>query len=230
MMRAAAFAAIGAMALCGCLWQGSRTPRSNDVIRSKSSPVTVPANLEAASKVDSLGRRILSANPGIAAKPIFQTIGAPHPELFHQGTNYIYLTQGLVQRCATEAELAGVLCYELARMVAERETAAPLNNRQRETLPPMDPGLSKDVVGAQTQPDQFRLAELAKFEKERAESLSASGLIDPWKLARLYMQKSGFATADLDSARPHIEAATEHFDLEKQITGAGMPTPFSPRR
>jgi len=219
-----------ALALSGCLWENGPKRAAKEVVRTKSSPATVPANLEASTRVDSLGRRILAANPGIAAKPIFQTIGAPHPELFHQSTTFIYVTQGLVHGCETEAELAGVLCYELARMVAERESLAPLSARQREILPPMEPGLTKDVVGAQTQPDQFRIAELARYEKERNNQPGVPSLIDPWKLARTYLERAGFRGDDIESARPHLDAAAKYFELERQITGAGMPAPFAPRR
>lgn len=218
------------LALSGCVWDNTAKYGPKEVVRSKPSPVTVPANLEASSRVDSMGRRILAANPSIAAKPIFQTIGMPHPELFHQGTTFIYITQGLVQRCQTDGELAAVLCYELAKMVAERESLAPLSVKRREVLPPMDPGLTKDVIGAQTEPDQFRLAELAKYEKERENQPAVPTLIDPLKLARTYLEATGFEADELDRAKPHLDAAASHYELEGQITGANMPAPFAPRR
>ena len=45
-------------------------------------PSLNPASTEAASRVDAIGRQLLAANPQIGAKPLFHTIGAPHPEVF----------------------------------------------------------------------------------------------------------------------------------------------------
>src|SRR5437879_3739195 len=84
-------------------------------------PTLSPASTEAASRVDKIGRGILAANPQIGAKPLFRTIGAPRPEVFHRGTDDVYVTEGLVRLCETDGQLAAVLCAELAKMVAERE-------------------------------------------------------------------------------------------------------------
>src|SRR5262249_58343596 len=104
-------------------------------------PVTqasyAPAGLDTAARVDTLGRSILAANPQIGVRPMFRTIGAPQPEIFHQGTAEIKITEGLVRQCRSDAELAVVLCYELGKMVSERESLArPWNRTQERELPP----------------------------------------------------------------------------------------------
>src|SRR5205814_3578198 len=141
-----------ALALGGC-WETAKqnAVAPDDAIRRKITPELAMANNYAASRVDALGRMLLAANPKIDAKPMFQTVGVAEPEIFHAGTTRIVITQGLVDLCQvgddkTDAELAAVLCFELGKMVAEREAVAPLNKRPA-PLPPIDPGTPRDVVG-----------------------------------------------------------------------------------
>src|SRR5437867_4663009 len=79
-----------------------------------------PVSTAAAARVDTLGRQILVANPQIGAKPLFSTIGTPQPALFHKGTAEILITEGLVKQCASDGQLAALLCHELGEMVSER--------------------------------------------------------------------------------------------------------------
>ena len=87
-------------------------------------PTVNPASTDTAARVDTMGRRILAANPGIGGKPMFTTIGAPQSEVFHRGMTDVFVTEGLVREC-TDEQLAAVLCLELAKMVREREAATP---------------------------------------------------------------------------------------------------------
>src|SRR4051794_883071 len=79
-------------------------------------PKLPAASLEAASRVDAVGRQIVAANPqtglfsrttGVAVR--FTTIGGdaggnPNtPEVFHRGTSELYITESLVKQCATDA-------------------------------------------------------------------------------------------------------------------------------
>src|SRR5262245_25790007 len=80
-----------------------------------------PASIQAAARVDTLGRSILAANPQLGIQPLFRTIGAPQPEIFHHGTFEIDITEGLVNQCTTDAQLAAVLASELGKLVSERE-------------------------------------------------------------------------------------------------------------
>src|SRR5205823_3745186 len=80
-------------------------------------------------KVDEIGQRLLTCNPKLGMVPLFLTIGSPQPEMFHQGTVAVYITEGLVRQCKNEAELAALLSVELGRMVSERETMASPETR-----------------------------------------------------------------------------------------------------
>jgi hypothetical protein len=189
-------------------------------------PTVSPGSTEAASRVDGIGRGILAANPQIGAKPLFRTIGAPQPEVFHRGTDDVYVTEGLVRLCETDGQLAAVLCAELAKMVAEREAAAPASVRRPERLPPIDiPVASDGLAGA---PDHTRLRELADYEKQKRQQARQEKLPppDPQRLCedylRTYLLRSGYKPQDIDAAAPVLHAAARNFAFEQQM-GAALP-------
>jgi hypothetical protein len=197
--------------------------------------VASPGSTEACARVDTLGRRLLAANPQIGLRPLFDTIGVTDPEIFHRGTDDLYITEGLVRLCATDAQLAGLMALELAQMVAEREAATPPELRRADPLPPMavDPGSG---FGGST-PDQTGLAEMARYDADRKRRRDAQARPDPKQLARKYLVNTGFRADDLDAAAPLREAAQAHNAYEKQMLGAppaaradaGMP-PAAPRQ
>ena len=82
------------------------------------------ASLQTAERVETLGRQIIAQNTFTGLDPLFHTIGVPEPMLFHRGTAELFVSEGLVNRCKTEAELAAVLCSELGQMMAEKQAAA----------------------------------------------------------------------------------------------------------
>src|SRR5262245_2946275 len=199
----------------------------------KGLPNLSPGSTEAAARVDTVGRGILAANPQIGAKPLFRTIGAPRPEVFHRGTDDVYVTEGLVRLCETDGQLAAVLCAELAKMVAEREAAAPASVRRPERLPPIDiPVASDGLAGA---PDHTRLRELADFEKQKRQQARQEKLQppDPQSLAkdylRTYLLRAGYSPQDIDRAAPVLHAAASNYVFEQQMNTAppGV-TPASP--
>jgi hypothetical protein len=52
-----------------------------------------PASVQAAQRVDMLGRKLVAANPQAGlGRPMFQTIGAPQPEIFHKGMQEVDIT------------------------------------------------------------------------------------------------------------------------------------------
>lgn len=219
------------LAVAGCF---SLDEERHDTFFRKPEPQTAPLNVspastETAARVDTIGRGILAANPQIGAKPLFRTIGAPRPEVFHRGTNDIYLTEGLVKLCQTDGELAAVLCAELAKMVAEREALAPASVRNPNRLPPIDvPVASDGFAGA---PDQTRLRELADYEKQKRQQARQEKLPppDPNTLSidylRTYLLRAGYSPRDIDAAAPHLQAAAANYVFEKQMGGSGFGVP-----
>jgi hypothetical protein len=186
-----------------------------------------PASLEAAARVDALGRKILAANTQIGARPIFRTIGAPQPEVFHVSTSEIDITEGLVKQCQTDTQLAAILCNELGKLVAEREALAGPQARSPEREPPQEVRIGTDNAGSFGPADQTHLAELAKFDKRRrGPAAPPSPPPDPQVLARAYLSKAGYSDKDLDAAAPLLQAAAANSSLEKQLTPTAPARPW----
>ena len=123
------------------------------------------ANVEIASRVDQLGRKIIAANPQIGLRPLFCAIGSQNEEIFHQGGSKVIVTEGLVAKCKTDVELAAVLCRELGKMVAEREALASPAMRTSGQRPPIQVEIGRDVGGNMRTDDGTELVELARYEK-----------------------------------------------------------------
>ncbi len=208
---------------CGCL---TGTPESPTALvpadpfgRSPVPPPSrsqfAPASTEASLRVDWLGREILAANPQLGLKPLFATFGAPQAEVFHQGQRMVHITEGLVRQCQTDAELAALLSYELAKMVVEREALAGPEIRHPEKRPPITVPIGN--AGHASSPDLTPLAELARFEKENPRHPRHSPRPDPTALARTYLENAGFKKEDLDAAAPLFQAAERNCAFEKQF-------------
>jgi predicted Zn-dependent protease len=187
-----------------------------------------PASLEAAARVDTLGRQILAANPQIGLKPMFQTIGAPEPALFHVGTSAVFVTEGLVKRCASDGRLAAVLCHELGRTVAAREALAGPHTRTPERPPPLAVRVGNDNAGSFGPADQVHRAELARYDQERRRALSeVPPPPDPRLLARSYLTKAGYDAAELEAVARLLQAAAANTTFAKQLTGTPPARPWT---
>ncbi|HJZ56374.1 MAG TPA: hypothetical protein VKE74_15525, partial [Gemmataceae bacterium] len=124
-----------------------------------------PASLQTAERVETLGRRIIVQNTFTGLDPLFHTVGIKDPVLFHRGTAELFISEGLANRCKTDAELAAVLCSELGRMQADRRSAQRVG-RDKEPIPEVGPDGPTPV------------------EKQPPEPLPAAESADPQKLAR----------------------------------------------
>ena len=187
-----------------------------------------PADEGMATYVDGIGRKLLAANPQMGLKAtLFATIGqAPQPEIFHTGPHMVYVTEGLVKRCAGEAELAAVLGLELGKIVSEREAVASPDMRDPERLPPIQVPVGN--AGQFTNPDLVYQVELANFEKERPRTRRPLPRPDPNQLARGYLEKAGYQPSDLDAVQPLLNAAQNNATLERQFKGIITPSLWTP--
>lgn len=188
-------------------------------------------SIETAARVDSLGRKILAANPQIGLRPLFRVIGAPQPEVFHQGQGSLVVTDGLVKQCQTEGELAAVLCHELGKMVSEREALAGPGALTPGKLPPIQVPVGVDSRGSFGSPDGTQLAELAKYSRTpRGTPRAGSSPLppDPRKLAGCYLTKAGFTANDLEAATPLLQAAEKNSAWEKQLSPTSQAAPARP--
>jgi hypothetical protein len=150
-----AFLAIG---LAGCATGGpfaALNPFDSDrQFDPKSAPI---ANTAAATRADAVGSAVIAqCRTEFPVKPGIFAIGFKEPMIFHQTSGMIVLSDGLVERCVTDDELAAVICYELGKMAAEQAEKA--TSRSDLDVPP-DPRLSNDVVGGGYSADMTRRAE-----------------------------------------------------------------------
>jgi hypothetical protein len=192
-------------------------------------PKLPQASTEAASRVDSVGRQIVAANPqtglfsrstGVTVR--FITIGGdpgnnPNaPEIFHRGTGELYITESLVKQCVTDAQLAAVLCNELGKMVAERELKSGARNGPTDTGPPPQVPF-RDVQGTGVSPDQTHQAELARYEQERKGRRPTAPAPDPRLLSQIYLTNAGYPAPELSAVAPLLQAADANCTLQKQL-------------
>jgi hypothetical protein len=184
-----------------------------------------PAATAVAARVDMLGRNLLSANPQIGIRPLFRTIGAPQPEIFHQGTAELFITEGLVKQCTSDSQLAALLCLELGKMISEREVQAARSARQPNLDPPPDVPVGNNYGSFGGAPDLTRQAELAKYRTPAAREAPPPPP-DPNDLARAYLQKAGYPATELDAVAPLLRQAANSSSLEKSVT-TGPPRPWT---
>jgi hypothetical protein len=212
----------------GCMFDRPREPAiPRDPVRVSRSSAIEQANVEACTRVYGLGLRLLVSNPELPQALVFRAAGAPQPEVFHQGNSSIVVTQKLCEMCKSDGELAAVLSLELGKMIAEREALAPLEAREPQPRPPVDPVTFRTTSGM-ANPDEFRLNELALYEEDQRRHAGKPYLPDPRELARKYLFRAGFNPDELDRVKPILRAAAEHGELESQLQSTPKLTSFTP--
>jgi hypothetical protein len=190
-----------------------------------------PASVEAASRVDQIGRKLIGCNPQMGLKPVFASLGDPRPEITNRldpaGTPRVYVTEGLVRQCKSDGELAAILSLELGKMVAQREALAALSTRMPDRQPPSDVRVGTDSGGTFGAADATHLAELAKYPGPGRRGGPPPLPPDPRALARGYLEKAGFQAGDLDAVEPVLRQAEQNLNWEKQF--ANQPAPVAGR-
>src|SRR5262249_7828804 len=139
----------------------------------------------------------------------FRTIGAAQPEIFHRGTAEIDITEGLVRRCATDAQLVAVLCIELGKMIAEREARAVPRSQvfERPPLPDLHPSADNGA-------DRTYLAELSPYDQARHTIRTPPAPPDPQALAQIYLTNAGYTPAELAAVAPLLQEASQNNTFE----------------
>lgn len=179
-----------------------------------------PVSLELATRVNTVGEKLLKANPQIGVRPMFRTMGVPQPEIFHQGLGEVDITEGLVKQCATDGQLAAVLASELGKMIAERELLAGPQARQAEAQPPINVPVGDLNNGMLNSPDLVHMAEVGKWERQnRRQPNMPPPPPDPQLLARTYLTRAGYTVRELDDVGPMLQQATGNTALARQLAG-----------
>jgi hypothetical protein len=206
---ASAGALIGMMTGCDLMPKNEHRNKPVDLSGMK------PASTETAARVDVLGRKLLAGSPFLfAQEPSFQIIGVPEPELFHRDSTGLFITEGLVKKCESEAELAAVLASELGHMVAEQRRT------DRMKLPdPIPPAALPRGVDGTTDLDPGRAIELADLELNYRKPAERRILAttDPKTIAENCLNDAGFDPKVLKKVEPLIRAARRNQTLAQQL-------------
>jgi predicted Zn-dependent protease len=177
--------------------------------------MNAPGTEAAAKRVLEVGRKLITANPKLGMRPLFITVGSPKPEIFHRGGgvegHQIYVSDGMVDRCKDDAELAAVLAVELGKIVHEREALAAVQP------PPISEPIGNDVAGTFGSPDGTHAMEMARYEQQRKK---AGPPAPPDKLARQYLELAGYQPGVVDDVAPILRQAEDNFVIEKHLDSA----------
>lgn len=218
------------MALSGCVSEEPKLDRvsSRDLL-GKSGQVRPPSlqHAPAAEAVEkrvlAVGDKILTANPQIKKPIVFQTIGDAKAEVFHrvQGdSGQVFITQGLVNQCKNDGQLAAVLCQELGKIAAEQNVRRRLAQDSPPLPPLLPPQIGNDIPGPLGPADGSQELILARFEKDRQRASGPSlPLPSPEKMARLYLQNAGYNASDFDAAASLLRSADQNTNWQRQMTG-----------
>lgn len=206
----------------GCLSDGEWSARRAlglDDGKPGFNPKDMPAaSLAAAERVEVLSRLIIARNTFTGIEPHIFTIGVKEATLFHRGPEELFISEGLVNQCKTDEELAAVLCAELGQMVAEMRTAKSLG---REVSPIRDASFGAGSVAAGGGPyDAGQQANLAYHEKQHPRAAVGIDPADAKKTAGELMTGAGFNPSELERVQPLLKQSDRGEALRKQMSGS----------
>ncbi len=211
---------------------GTFAPKRNEVVPT---PSKLPqGSAEASSRVDSVGHRILAANPDITIRPAFYTFNVPDLAIHHVGTMQICISEGLVKKCKTDGttddELAAIICTELGKMIAESQMQGAVVRAERD--PPFAPRVGGDVVGGGSDPDFTLKAEQAMWEKRNPRPRTGAAAFEqnPAELSRRYLTNLNIDPLLLTKVAPLMRLAESNPKYDKSITGTSDASNNGPPR
>jgi hypothetical protein len=193
----------------------------NSTPGTKNAVTISPADLKVAERVELVGRKILVQNTfsGLdSAETFFRTIGAKENVLFHDGASVV-ISQGLVEKCQSDAELAAVLCVELGQMLNEKRNAKAVG-RAIDPIPDASFGGNTLFPGG-TAEDAGRQVEMRLHEKQFPRT--ANNTADATASARELLKGAGYSPAELDRVEGLIKESRQssrNEALKKQLAGA----------
>jgi len=194
----------------------------------------VPPHEAVARRVLSVGQKLIDANPQTGVRPLFVTVGLKHPEICHSGGGtrgyQVAVSQGLVEQCKTDNQLAAVLALEIGKIVAERESAAGPSLKNPETTLPPDVPIGTDSGGTYGSADGTRRMELAKLDPKRPKpTRKPAEAPAPETLAKKYLEKAKYDPSALAGVAPMLIRAEGNQELEKLVKPAEILPPVPSR-
>jgi hypothetical protein len=223
-------AVLGLAAICplaaGCANDGQMSLRralgwDEQKIHELPRGLDLPAHVENVERVEMLGRRIIAQNTFTGIEPMFIVPGIPETVLFHRGSEQLFISEGLVKQCKTEAELAAVLCSELGQMVAEKKAVRRVG-ADRDSFPNNGLPAGSSIAGGAFD-DPGRAAEMAYRDRNRTRTTPTVEPADASKLSRDLLKGAGFDPAELDRVEPLLKQSDRGAALKKQLGGSAPP-------
>jgi predicted Zn-dependent protease len=153
-----------------------------------------PATEAAAKRTLQVAQRIYDANTQMPVQPTILTIGRPEQALFHEGYgglngSRVFITEGLINACKTEDQLAAVLCVQFGKVMAERAERSGARDEDKGRLT-IDERVGRESDRGFGSADGTRMMEIAKRQKmARERKLKA----DPTQCAETYLRRANFA-------------------------------------
>ena len=201
-----------ALGLAGCASDGRggfalRNPFETD--RGPDPNTAPPASTLAATRVNAIGSAIAAKNKdALGVTPVFFTMGVREVEISHKKSGMVILSEGLVDRCPTDTDLAAVICHELGKLAAER---TPDRAADRDLG---GPPLARDVVGGTFEPDMTRLAEEAKFNRRGPTGgrTARDPRPDPRTLGETLCVRAGYTADDFARLDQLVREAEDNAD------------------
>jgi hypothetical protein len=193
-------------------------PGSKDPNKAVSMP---PASMAVAERVELVGRKVLSQNTFCGLDPnetLFTTAGVKEDVLFHRG-GQIFISEGLVEKCKTDAELAAVLCSEMGQIIAEVKAAKAVG---RDVSPIPDASFGSGPALGGTPFDAGRQVDMAYHEKRYPRGASTTGA-DATATARELLKGAGYSPAELDRVEGLVKQSNRGKELKKEISGSAPP-------
>ena len=178
-------------------------------------------DIKVAARVEETGRKIIAQNTFTGIEPLFMTIGVKESVIFHRGTEQLVISEGLVGKCGSDAELVAVLCSELGQMVAEKRMAVGVG-RNVDPIPEATAGGSPLFPGG-TAHDAGQQANLAFHEKKYPRGVARPDAVDATNTARELLTGSGYSPAELDRVEPLLKQSKRGEELRKLMAASAPP-------
>jgi len=175
-------------------------------------PSGTPATEAAAKRTLGIAQKIYDANTQMPVQPTILTIGRPEKAIFHEGYgglngSRIYITEGLINACKTDDQLAAVLCVQLGKIMAERAERSGANVEDQARLT-IDERLSRESDRGFGSADGTRLMEIAKRQQQaRERKLKA----DPTQCAETYLRRANYPVQAL------LEVSAMLLQMEQEV-------------
>jgi len=209
-----AFVAFGLAGCCDLRSWISDSHKPGEVV----TPKMAEASVEAAKRVDKVGRQLIAGNSSLGMDITFQTVGGTfEPEIYHRDSHGVFITESLVNLCATDDKLAAVLASELGHMVGEAR------HRERMQIPEPIPNAARGPkLDGVTDYDPGRDMELAMYDKQfRKPSEKANWpSANPKVISEGILKEAKIEPQSLAEVAPLLKEAKRNHALAKQFGGA----------